>query len=248
MPRGEPSRTAFGAATRGRCTRTSRGGRSSATRWHGRARRRPRAGAGRGPGGSRPPRLRLFIAARHRSPRSRSRPRWRAARRRPWCSAPGWTPRLPHPHPTLRSGRSTTPTPAPGSGTGWPRRHRPATSATSAWTSSATTCVGRLVKAGLDTERPTFFLWLGVVPYLSTEAFAATLCALGGMVGAEVVLDYPRGPPGSTTSPAPPRAAGRAHRRGGRADADHARARRAVRRCCATPASTRSRTSAATRS
>ncbi len=56
--------------------------------------------------------------------------------------------------------------------------------------------VGKLIKAGLDTERATFFLWLGVVPYLSTEAIAATLYALGDVVGAEVVLDYPTGTAG----------------------------------------------------
>jgi methyltransferase (TIGR00027 family) len=56
--------------------------------------------------------------------------------------------------------------------------------------------VARLAEAGLDPRRPTFFLWLGVVPYLTREAITATLTALGGMLGAEVVLDYPTGSAG----------------------------------------------------
>ncbi len=51
--------------------------------------------------------------------------------------------------------------------------------------------IGRLVEAGLDPDRPAFFVWLGVVPYLTREAIAATLAALGRVTGAEVVLDYP---------------------------------------------------------
>ena len=53
--------------------------------------------------------------------------------------------------------------------------------------------VGRLVESGLDPALPTFFLWLGVVPYLTRDAITATLTALGGIAGAEVVLDYPTG-------------------------------------------------------
>jgi methyltransferase (TIGR00027 family) len=53
--------------------------------------------------------------------------------------------------------------------------------------------VARLVEAGLDAERATFFLWLGVVPYLTRAAITATLTALGRLTGAEVVLDYPTG-------------------------------------------------------
>ena len=108
-----------------------------------------------------------------------------------------------NPHPASRSSRSTTPTPA-----AWKRERlaeagidRAATSATSASTSSATTCCRRLVEAGLDAERPTFFLWLGVVPYLTQDAIAATLGALGALPGAEVVLDYPTRPTGSTSRP-----------------------------------------------
>jgi methyltransferase (TIGR00027 family) len=56
--------------------------------------------------------------------------------------------------------------------------------------------VTRLVEAGVDAGRPTFFLWLGVVPYLTREAIVATLTALGHVTGAEVVLDYPTGTAG----------------------------------------------------
>jgi methyltransferase (TIGR00027 family) len=49
----------------------------------------------------------------------------------------------------------------------------------------------RLAANGMDPARPCFFLWLGVVPYLTRDAIAATL----GMVsrwpgGAEIVFDY----------------------------------------------------------
>ena len=53
--------------------------------------------------------------------------------------------------------------------------------------------VQRLQEAGLDVTRPTFFLWLGVVPYLTHVAVEATLRAVGSVTGAEVVLDYPTG-------------------------------------------------------
>jgi methyltransferase (TIGR00027 family) len=56
--------------------------------------------------------------------------------------------------------------------------------------------VARLVEGGLDAGRPTFFLWLGVVPYLTREAIIGTLTALGHVAGAEVVLDYPTGTAG----------------------------------------------------
>ena len=49
----------------------------------------------------------------------------------------------------------------------------------------------RLVAAGLDPTRPTYFLWLGVVPYLSRDAVTATLNRIASLPGGEVVLDYP---------------------------------------------------------
>ena len=49
----------------------------------------------------------------------------------------------------------------------------------------------RLVAGGFDTGRPAYFLWLGVVPYLSPEAVLATLGRIGSLPGGEVVFDYP---------------------------------------------------------
>jgi len=49
----------------------------------------------------------------------------------------------------------------------------------------------RLVADGLDAEAPAFFLWLGVVPYLTREATEATLRAIASIPGAEVVFDLP---------------------------------------------------------
>lgn len=49
----------------------------------------------------------------------------------------------------------------------------------------------RLVAAGLDATAPTYFLWLGVVPYLSRDATKATLRAAASIPGGEVVFDLP---------------------------------------------------------
>ncbi len=48
----------------------------------------------------------------------------------------------------------------------------------------------RLDEAGFDAGQPAFFLWLGVVPYLSTEAVRATLAVIAGVPDGEVALDY----------------------------------------------------------
>ena len=48
----------------------------------------------------------------------------------------------------------------------------------------------RLVEAGFDAARPAFFLWLGVVPYLSDDAVRATLAVVAAVPDGEVVLDY----------------------------------------------------------
>lgn len=48
----------------------------------------------------------------------------------------------------------------------------------------------RLAAAGFDADAPAFFLWLGVVPYLSTDAVRGTLATIAAVPGAEVVLDY----------------------------------------------------------
>ena len=49
----------------------------------------------------------------------------------------------------------------------------------------------RLVAAGLDPEQEVFFIWLGVVPYLTTETVWDVLRSIAGLEAAEVVFDYP---------------------------------------------------------
>src|SRR5436305_911210 len=45
--------------------------------------------------------------------------------------------------------------------------------------------------SGFDPAQPTFFTWLGVVPYLTDEAIFSTLGFIAGLPGrAEVVFDY----------------------------------------------------------
>jgi methyltransferase (TIGR00027 family) len=49
----------------------------------------------------------------------------------------------------------------------------------------------QLADAGLDSSRPTFFAWLGVVPYLTLEAFRSTLALIAAQpAGSGVVMDY----------------------------------------------------------
>ncbi|WP_243057909.1 SAM-dependent methyltransferase [Nocardioides sp. SR21] len=50
----------------------------------------------------------------------------------------------------------------------------------------------RLTAAGFDVTRPAFFLWLGVVPYLSVDAIRATLAVVASVPDGEVALDYVR--------------------------------------------------------
>lgn len=47
-----------------------------------------------------------------------------------------------------------------------------------------------LAAAGFQADRPAFFQWLGVVPYLTREAVAATLDFIAGVPDSEVVFDY----------------------------------------------------------
>ncbi|MER9915574.1 MULTISPECIES: SAM-dependent methyltransferase [unclassified Mesorhizobium] len=47
-----------------------------------------------------------------------------------------------------------------------------------------------LASAGLRQTEPSFFIWLGVVPYLSQDAIFSTLSWIAGMPGSEVVFDY----------------------------------------------------------
>ena len=44
--------------------------------------------------------------------------------------------------------------------------------------------------AGFDPDRPAFFIWLGVVPYLGRAAIAATLRYIASLPESEVVFDY----------------------------------------------------------
>jgi methyltransferase (TIGR00027 family) len=49
----------------------------------------------------------------------------------------------------------------------------------------------RLLTSGFEPARPTFFAWLGVVPYLTLEAFRSTVAFLAAQPpGSGVVLDY----------------------------------------------------------
>jgi methyltransferase (TIGR00027 family) len=47
-----------------------------------------------------------------------------------------------------------------------------------------------LMAAGYRADRPAFFQWLGVVPYLTREAIAATLDFIARVPDSEVVFDY----------------------------------------------------------
>ncbi len=47
-----------------------------------------------------------------------------------------------------------------------------------------------LLAAGFKPDRPAFFTWLGVVPYLEHEAIATTLGYISSVPGGEVVFDY----------------------------------------------------------
>jgi methyltransferase (TIGR00027 family) len=47
-----------------------------------------------------------------------------------------------------------------------------------------------LAAAGFRSDRPAYFQWLGVVPYLTREAIVATLDFIAGISGSEVVFDY----------------------------------------------------------
>jgi methyltransferase (TIGR00027 family) len=52
-----------------------------------------------------------------------------------------------------------------------------------------------LAEAGFDAEAPAFFGWLGVIPYLTLEAFRATLGAIGQLPsGSGVGFDYALAP------------------------------------------------------
>src|SRR5579863_589048 len=57
------------------------------------------------------------------------------------------------------------------------------------------TLAAGLTAAGFDPEQPTFFTWLGVVPYLTAEAVRSTLAFIASLPnGAHVVFDYSNPP------------------------------------------------------
>jgi methyltransferase (TIGR00027 family) len=59
-----------------------------------------------------------------------------------------------------------------------------------------------LASAGFDSSQQTFFTWLGVVPYLTADAFWATIRFIAGVpTGAHVVFDYSN-PPSSLSEEA----------------------------------------------
>lgn len=53
------------------------------------------------------------------------------------------------------------------------------------------TLASQLKAAGFDSGKPAFFSWLGVVPYLTLDAFRSTIAFIGSMpVGTGLALDY----------------------------------------------------------
>jgi O-methyltransferase involved in polyketide biosynthesis len=50
--------------------------------------------------------------------------------------------------------------------------------------------------AGFQSDRPAFFHWLGVVPYLTRDAISATFSFIASLPASEVVFDYSEPPDG----------------------------------------------------
>ena len=73
----------------------------------------------------------------------------------------------------------------------WPESPRPPISCSRPAISSARSLAGALGAAGFDPARRSFFLWLGVAPYLTERAIFATLEWIAGLPGGgEIVFDY----------------------------------------------------------
>jgi methyltransferase (TIGR00027 family) len=53
---------------------------------------------------------------------------------------------------------------------------------------------GGLASVGFDATKPAFFVWLGVVPYLTREAIEAMLDFIACVPGGEIVFDYSEPP------------------------------------------------------
>jgi methyltransferase (TIGR00027 family) len=64
--------------------------------------------------------------------------------------------------------------------------------------------VNRLFLSGFNVQEPVFFIWLGVVVYLSRKAVSAGLAAIASLPDAEVVFDYGE-PPASIAEEHRPR-------------------------------------------
>jgi methyltransferase (TIGR00027 family) len=47
-----------------------------------------------------------------------------------------------------------------------------------------------LIDAGVNLQAPVFFIWLGVVPYLTRDAIFKTLNSIATLPGSEVIFDY----------------------------------------------------------
>jgi O-methyltransferase involved in polyketide biosynthesis len=62
-----------------------------------------------------------------------------------------------------------------------------------------------LANTDFSWDQPAFFMWLGVVPYLTRDAVLATLSTVAGVPNGEVVFDYGE-PPEPETFPAERRA------------------------------------------
>jgi methyltransferase (TIGR00027 family) len=191
--RGEPSLTAFGAAKHRAAHQDLEGGRVFADPLAWRILgldREPVLAAAR----ARSPRLRLFIAVRHRfAEDSLARAVGRGTRQAVVLGAGLDTFAYRNPHPGL----AVLEVDHPDTGA-WKQERlaeagiEPGSTRYVGVDFERDDLVDRLVGAGFDPGQPAFFLWLGVVPYLSADAVAATLGQIAAGPGAgEVVLDYP---------------------------------------------------------
>ena len=179
MREGEPSRTAFGGPPCARCTRRSTSPGSSPIRSPGRSSARDRL-----PDRAwNQPRLRLFIAVRHRFAEDSLAAAVARAPARWWCSAPAWTPSpIATPSPGRGSSRSTTRPPARGSASSWSRSASGAGRGPVRRGRLRAGLAGRASRRGGVRRRPA-----GVLPlarggaYLSDDAVRATLAVVAAV-------------------------------------------------------------------
>jgi methyltransferase (TIGR00027 family) len=139
-------------------------------------------------------RLRVFIAVRHRFAEDGLAAAYERGTRQAVVLGAGFdTAAYRNPHPDLRFWEADHP--ATGN---WKRERLreaaidvPATVRFVGIDFETESFLDRLVEAGFDEAAPAFFLWLGVVPYLTREATAATLSDIASIPGGEVVFDMP---------------------------------------------------------